>query len=165
MAKRNPKIETVVTPAYEFNAQVFGALGREMAEAAAQQTSAAGNYWDRSRTLYVEAQNNGKAQEALDAMFGPGDKVKGKKAPWYRAYKSQLTSCLKLGITVDNSMGMTAVAKLIKGAKEAAADDSAEASAAKDAQLLDMFKKMAQGCLNRGIDKKQLATILKELEA
>lgn len=162
-AKAKPSTPVIVV--WTFDAQRYGSLGQEMGQAAVQQVAAAGTYWDRCRTLYVEAQNNGAAQEALDALFGPGDKVKGKKAPWYRTYKSLLNSALTLGLTVTDQMGMSALQKAIKGAKEDAADENEEAAAAKDAQLLEMFKKIAQGCLNRGITKKALAEALKGLEA
>lgn len=150
--------------AWAFDGAMLGQLGQEMAQAAAQQTQAAGTYWDRCRTHYVAAQDHGKAQEALDALFGPGEKVKGKKAPWYRTYKSLLSTANEIGVTVTNDMGMSALQKAIKLAKEEASENDPETAAAKDAQLLDMFTKMAQGCLNRGISKAKLAAILKGLE-
>lgn len=164
MARRTKNNPEAAQVAYVFDASRFGTLGQEMAQAAAQQTQAAGTYWDRARTLYVEAQDNGCAQAAIDALFGPGEKVKGKKAPWFRTYKSILSSSLKHGIVITNAMGMTAVQKLIKGAKESAAENDETAAAAKDQQLLDMFTKMAQGCLNRGITKATLAKIIKDME-
>lgn len=165
-AKRGRKpADAPVIVAWAFDAARYGSLGQEMGQAAVQQVSAAGTYWDRCRTLYVEAQNHGVAQEALDALFGPGDKVKGKKAPWYRTYKSLLNSALTLKLTVTDAMGMSALQKAIKGAKEDAADENDEAREAKAAQLLEMFKKIAQGCLNKGITKAELAKALKELEA
>lgn len=152
-------------PAWEFDPSRYGALGQEMAIAAKQQVQSAGTFWDRCRTLYVEAQEHGKAQEALDALFGPGEKVKGKKAPWFRTYKSILTNALTNGVTITNEMGMSAAQKSVKAAKDEATDNDEESSQAKTNSLLDMFTKLAQGCLNRGVPKSQLATILKGLEA
>lgn len=162
---RTNKPEPEATPAWELDATRYGALGQEMATSAVQQVAAAGSYWDRCRTLYVEAQNHGKAQEALDCLFGPGEKVKGKKAPWFRTYKSILSNALLHGVTLTDDMGMSAAQQAVKAAKDEATDSDAEASAAKDEQLVGMFTKLAQGCLNRGIAKSKLATILKGLEA
>jgi len=156
---------SAVIMAWELDAQRYGALGQEMAQAAAQQTQAAITYWDRCRTLYVEAQAHSKGQEALNALFGPGEKVKGKKAPWFRTYKSILSNALANGVTVTNEMGMTAAQKAVKVAKDEATDNDPEKSEAKTEQLVEMFTKLAQGCLNRGVAKSQLATILKGLEA
>lgn len=142
----------------------FSATGQEMAVAAAQANVQSGTFWDRCRTLFVEAQEHGKAQEAVSVLFSAGDKVKGKKAPWYRTYKSLLNSCLTLNVKLDNSHGMSAVQKLIKIAKETKLENDPEAQAAKAEDLKGMFKRMAQGCLNAGVKKSELVAILKEVE-
>lgn len=146
-------------------AQQMEALGVEMAQAAVQQVQAGVTYWDRVRTLFVDAQAHKRPNEAIVALFSAGDKVKGKKAPWYRTYKSLLTSAADLKITVTNDMGMSALQKLIKEAKQERAENDPEQKEAKDAQMLEMFVRLAQGCLNRGISKATLAARLKELEA
>lgn len=150
---------------WQFDANRYGQLGQEMATAAAAQTQSAVNYWDRCRTLYVEAQAHGAGQEAIAALFGPGEKVKGKKAPWFRTYKSILVNALSHGVTIGNDMGMTAAQKAVKIAKEDGIDNDPVKAEAKTSQLVEMFTKLAQGCLNRGVSKAQLATILKGLEA
>lgn len=147
------------------NTESLGSFGQEMAQAATQQVSNASTYWDRCRTYFTEAQRNGKAAEALEAIFKPGENVKGKKAPWYRTYKSILGSAVALNLTVTDSMGMTALQKAIKIAKDEAADNDPKLKAEKDANALEMFKRMVVGCLNRGIPKSKLATILKDAEA
>lgn len=141
------------------------ALGQEMANAAVQQVQAGTNYWDRCRTQYIEAQNHGRAQEALVAIFKPGESVKGKKAPWYRTYKSILTAAAERGIEVTNDMGMSALQKLIKENKEQEIETDPEKAEAKRAQMLGMFVRLATGCLNMGISKRELAEALKEIEA
>lgn len=146
-------------------AQQMEALGVEMAQAAVQQVQAGVTYWDRVRTLFVDAQQHKRPNEAIVALFSAGDKVKGKKAPWYRTYKSLLSSAASLKIQVTNDMGMSALQKLIKEAKAEKAENDPEQKEAKDAQMIEMFVRLAQGCLNRGISKATLAARLKELEA
>lgn len=143
----------------------LAALGHEMATAATQQVRSSGTYWERCRDSFIEAQTHHKEQEALAALFSAGDKVAGKKAPWYRTYKSLLTACAQRDIVVTTEMGMTQVQKLIKEHKAAEIEQDPEAKQAKDEQMVEMFRRLAQGCLNRGIDKKQLAQVLKEVVA
>jgi hypothetical protein len=143
----------------------YTGLGAEMAQAAASQTVAVGTLWNRCRTLFTEAQRIGKAGEAVELLFAPGERVKGKKAPWYRTYKSLLTNAVKLNVPVTDDMGMTALQKAIKAAKETAEENDPEAAKAKNAQMLGMFQRMVSGCLARGISKADLARIVKEAEA
>lgn len=156
MAKRTNNTTTTIT----FDANVAGVLGQEMATAAHQQVVGAVSYWDRCRTVFSAAQAQGKGQEAFDAIFGPGEKVKGKKAPWYRTYKSILSNALQHGVTIGQDMGMSAAQAAVKEAKDNAADAGDKA-----AKLVEMFTKMAQGCLNAGVSKAKLDTIIKGLDA
>lgn len=149
----------------KLDAERYTGLGAEMAQAAASQTVAVGTLWNRCRTLFVEAQAVNKGQEAVDLLFAPGERVKGKKAPWYRTYKSLLTNAVKLNVTVTNDMGMTSLQKAIKVAKEANEENDPDAAKAKDEQMIGMFQRMVNGCLARGISKARLATIVKDAEA
>lgn len=145
----------------------YGSLGHEAAVAATQQVKAAGNYWDRMRTLYVAAQDVGQAAEAIAALFGAGDKVKGKKAPWYRNYKSCLTRAQERGVTVTNDMGAAALAQALKAQAVTNGSDSdgdSDQDATKLEGLLVMFDRMAKGALNAGATKAQLAKRLAALE-
>lgn len=143
----------------------LSAFGIEMATAATQAISSAGNYWDRCRTMFVPAQQNGKGKEALDALFNAGDKVKGKKAPWYRTYKSILNSALTLGIAVTDAMGMSELQKAIKARKDEAAENDPAVREEKIANAKKMFRNMAIGCLKLDVPKSELARILKDCEA
>lgn len=140
------------------------ALGQEMATAATQQVRSSGTYWERCRDQFIEAQTHGVAQQALEALFGAGDAVEGKKAPWYRTYKSLLTTSAQRGIILTADMGMSTVQKLIKEHKAAEIENDPHAKEVKDQQMLEMFRRLAQGCLNRGISKSDLAAVLKELQ-
>lgn len=153
-------------PAFDFatHAQRYGAVGKHAAIEAVSATNNAGSQWVSIRNAFVEGQTAGFARETHDAIFAAGDAVKGKKAPWYRTYKSVLNSAIELGLTVAPDMGMSALQKAIKAAKEEKAENDPEAAAAKATQLLEMFAKMAQGCLNAGIPKTKLAAVLKGLE-
>lgn len=137
----------------------YEALGEEMANAAVSSVKEAGTLWDRARTFFVEAQAHGQGEAAVVALFHPGDNIKGRKAPWYRTYKSLLSSAVKLSINVTNEMGMSALQKEIKAAKDEAQDPEA-----KKAQLIGMFLRLAKGCLEKGITKAQLAKELTKLE-
>lgn len=139
------------------------ALGQEMATAATQQVRSSGTYWERCREVFMEAQTHNKAQEAVQELFAAGDKVEGRKAPWYRTYKSLLTACATRNIIVTVDMGMSQVQKLIKEHKQAEIESDPEAKSAKDEQMIEMFRRLAQGCLNRGIEKKVLAAVLKDV--
>lgn len=166
--KSNTKLQTPAATKKEkffLNLADLSTFGQEMAQAATQQVSNAGTYWDRCRTMFTEAQRNGKAAEALEAIFKPGENVKGKKAPWYRTYKSILGSAVALGLSVTDDMGMTALQKAIKVAKDEAAEKDPQLRQEKDNNALEMFKRMCVGCLNRGIPKSKLAAILKDAEA
>lgn len=172
--KSNTKLQTPVATkregkskpvAFILNTDALATFGQEMAQAAAGQVKNAGTYWDRCRTHFSEAQRNGKAEEAITAMFAAGDNVKGKKAPWYRTYKSILNAAVTLAIKVTDDMGMSALQKAIKAAKDDAAENDPAKKAEKDANALEMFKRMCIGCLNRGIPKAKLAAIVKESEA
>lgn len=149
---------------YIFDEEVYVHLGTEMAQQASKQVSDAGSYWEKCRNLYVAAQDHGRAQDALRALFSPGDTMQGRKAPWYRTYKSLLTSCFNMKIKVQDTLGMTAVQALIKAAKQQIIDRDPRKRAEKDAQVLEMYKRLAQGCLNRGITKQQLVAALKDLQ-
>lgn len=150
---------------FVLNTDTLSTFGQEMAQAATQQVSNAGSYWDRCRTYFTEAQRNGQAEAAITAIFKPGENVKGKKAPWYRTYKSILSSAVTLKLTVTDDMGMSALQKAIKAAKDEAAENDPKLKAEKDNNALEMFKRMCIGCLNRGIPKAKLAAILKDAEA
>lgn len=172
--KSNTKLQTPVATkregkskpvAFILNTDALATFGQEMAQAAAGQVKNAGTYWDRCRTHFAEAQRNGKAEEAIAAMFAAGDNVKGKKAPWYRTYKSILNAAVKLAIKVTDDMGMTALQKAIKAAKDNAAEHDPAKKAEKDAAALEWFRKWATACLARGIEKAKLAQIVKEAEA
>lgn len=147
---------------YVFAVQEFEALGQEMAVAATQQISAATTYWDRCRSLYVQAQDHGRAQEAIVALFAPGEAVRGKKAPWYRTYKSILTQCEQRGLHLSNETGMSAAQQLIKEAKQSEVESDPTAKKLKDEQMIGMFQRLAQGCLNRGIKLARLVKVLEE---
>ncbi len=142
----------------------LNALGVTMAQAAVQQTQASGNYWDQCRTQFVTAQEHGRGKEAIQAIFGPGEKVQGRKAAWYRTYKSILTSAVDRGIQVTNDMGMTALQGAIKAAKQAEVDSDPKKHAEKEANMLEMFTRLAKGCLGLGITKQRLAQALKDVE-
>ena len=86
----------------------------------------AATLWDRARTYFVQAQEHGQSEAAVVALFSAGDEVKGRKAPWYRTYKSLLSSASKLSINVTNEMGVTALQKEIKAAKDEAQDPEAK---------------------------------------
>lgn len=144
---------------WTLDANRYSQLGHEMAEAAVNNVKDAATLWDRARTYFVEAQEHGQGEAAVVALFSAGDEVKGRKAPWYRTYKSILSSAVKLSITVTNEMGMSALQKEIKAAKDEQADPEA-----KKAQLLGMFLRLAKGCLEKGISKKELASELTKLE-
>ena len=144
-----------------FDRQQYEGLGLEMAQAATKQVENAGTYWEKCRSLFVEAQQHNRAHDAVLALFHAGDEVRGRKAPWYRTYKSILTQCADRKIKIDNETGMTQVQKLIKEAKEKEIENDPEAKVAKDEQLLAMLERMVVGCLNRGIDKKRIAEIVK----
>lgn len=154
-----------VDPNWQLDPGRYSAFGTEMAQAAAQAVKGAGNFWDRCRTLFIEAHEHGRGEEAVNLIFQPGESVKGRKAPWYRTYKSILTSALTYGIQVGHDTGVSGLQAKIKEAKDEAADNDPAMKAAKDQQLLGMFERMAQGCLNRGIAKKDLAAILARLSA
>jgi hypothetical protein len=98
-------------------------------------------------------------------MFSPGESVKGRKAPWYRTYKSLLTAAADRGITVGHDTGVSALQKLIKESKDADVESDPEKHEAKEAQLIGMFQRLATGCLNFGIPMKRLAAALKEVES
>lgn len=139
-------------------------FGQEMATAATQQTSTAETYWNTCRSLFIEAQQHKRTGEALVDLFSPGDNIKGRKAPWYRTYKSLLTACHDRKIKVTEEDGVTAIQAKIKEAKQAEIDNDPEKAEEKNQQMVEMFRRQAQGCLNRGIPKTQLAAILKELQ-
>jgi vacuolar-type H+-ATPase subunit E/Vma4 len=65
---------------------------------------------------------------------------------------------------VADDEGMSAIQARIKEAKQAEIDNDPEMAEEKNRQMLEMFRRQAQGCLNRGIPKAQLAAILKELQ-
>lgn len=138
----------------------YAKLGHEMAEAAVNNVKDAATLWDQARSYYVEAQQHGQAEAAVVALFSAGDEVKGRKAPWYRTYKSILGSAAKLSIAVTNEMGMSALQKEIKAAKDDQQDPEA-----KKAQLIGMFIRLAKGCLNAGVEKRALVKALTEAEA
>lgn len=146
------------------HAQQYGAIGKHAAIEAVNSTNNAGSQWVSIRDAFVEGQDAGFARETHDAIFAAGDAVKGKKAPWYRTYKSILNSAIEYKLTVTKDMGMSALQKAIKGAKEDKAANDPTAAAAKAQQLIEMFTKMAQGCLNAGIEKATLAKVLKSIE-
>lgn len=147
-----------------FDEQQYVHLGEEMAQEASKQVSNAGSFWERCRDMYVGAQEHGRAEDALRALFSPGDTMQGRKAPWYRTYKSILTSCFNLKIKVAHDHGVTTVQRLIKDARDAIVERDPRARAAKDQQVLVMFTRLAQGCLNRGISKQALVAALKDLQ-
>lgn len=146
-----------------FNEQEAMSLGQEMAERASSQVKDAGNYWSRCRDIYIAAQDHGRAEQALAALFTPGDNIQGRKAPWYRTYKSILTSALSLKIRVEGEFGVTALQRLIKEAKDAAVESDPKAKQLKDEQMIVMFTRLAQGCINRGIEKQTLVNALRGL--
>ena len=149
------------TTTIAFNADELSKLGTQIGTVAAQQASQGGNIWNEVRTRFAAAQRDGKAQEAFDAIFtNGGDKVKGKKAPWYRTYKSLLNSAIVHGVTVTDDMGASALQAAVKEAKSAATSETDEQAAA-----ILMFTRMAQGALNKGVSKAKLASVLKGLEA
>lgn len=139
-------------------------FGQEMATAATQQVAKADTYWNQCRSLFIEAQSHGRASEAITDLFSPGESIKGRKAPWYRTYKSLLNNCVTYKIKVAEDDGMSAIQARIKDAKQEEIDNDPEKAEEKNQQMLEMFKRQAQGCLNRGIPKAQLAAILKELQ-
>jgi hypothetical protein len=147
--------------AYIFNADDATTIGRNVATIATQQKAQAGNNWDVLRTHYVAAQDAGKAAEWLEATFtNGGDRVKGAKAAWYRAYKSNLTGAHEYGVTVTDGMGATAVQNAVRDARQ-----EGKSEAERQEQLYQMFLKMAQGALNAGVTKAKLAAGLKGLAA
>lgn len=150
---------------YVFEVKEFESLGQEMAVAATQQTVAASTYWDKCRSLFVQAQDHGRAADAIVALFAPGEAVKGKKAPWYRTYKSILTQCEQRGLHITNEHGVTAAQALIKESKANEIEADPAAKKLKDAQMIDMFRRLAQGCLNRGIKLATLNNVMRELAA
>lgn len=163
--KRSKLVQSTTTKADNWAVDNrFGQLGVELATKAVQAVSEAGTLWDRCRTLYCEAQEHGKQEDAIAAIFGPGEKVKGKKAPWYRTYKSLLTNANKLHVTVTNDMGMTALQKAIKASKAEAEEQDEEQGEAKVAQLKGMFINFAKALLERGVTKAELAKLLKDVE-
>lgn len=157
--KADRKPPAKADPRWKLPTDRLESLGREMAEAAVKSVKDAGTLWDRARTGFVEAQEHGRGAEAVEALFHAGDETKGRKAPWYRTYKSILTSAVKLNIAVSNEMGVTALQTKIKAAKAEQADPEV-----KQAQLRGMFERLAKGCLNAGISRADLAKIIKEIE-
>lgn len=149
---------------YIFDEEQYVHLGQEMAQEASKQVSNAGSFWERCRDMYVAAQEHGRAEDAIRALFSPGDTLQGRKAPWYRTYKSLLTSCFNLKIKVEGDAGVTNIQQQIKAAKDKIIERDPRARAAKDQQVLEMFKRLAQGCLNRGIAKQSLVAALKDLQ-
>lgn len=140
---------------YVLDVEAIAKRGVEVATAATAVTAATGNAWACLRTIISEAQANGCGKEAFEAFFNAGDKVKGKKAGWWRGYKSAINNALELGITITNDMGYSALLTAIKEAK----------GPTDPAKLLAMVEKMAQGYLNAGGDKAKLLATIKEMEA
>lgn len=149
------------TNAYSFSAEEATTIGRNIATIATQQKAQAGNNWDVLRTGYVQASAAGVAQDWLTATFeNGGDKVKGAKAAWYRTYKSILSGAHEHAVELTDSMGSTAAQNAVRDARQDAKPESE-----RQAQLYQMFLKMAQGALNAGVSKAKLAAGLKGLAA
>lgn len=142
-------------PAYVLDVEAVAKRGVEVATAATAVTAATGNAWACLRTIISEAQANGCGKEAAEAFFAAGDGVKGKKAGWWRGYKSAINNALALNITITNDMGYSALLAAIKEAKGPTDPE----------KLLAMVEKMAQGYLNNGGDKAKLLALVKGLEA
>lgn len=139
---------------YVLDVDAVAKRGVEVATAATASTKVSGNAWATLRTIISEAQAAGFGREAFEAFFNAGDKVKGKKAGWWRGYKSAINNALNLGITITNEMGYSALLAAIKDARPTDPN-----------KLLAMVEKMAQGYLNNGGDKAKLMALIKSLEA
>lgn len=153
-AKTN-KTNNTAAAQYVLDVEAVAKRGVEVATAATAVTAATGNAWACLRTIISEAQANGCGKEAAEAFFAAGDAVKGKKAGWWRGYKSAINNALALGITITNDIGYSALLQAIKEAK----------GPTDPAKLLAMVEKMAQGYLNAGGDKAKLLSVVKALEA
>lgn len=117
MARKTSSAKNASAPAYVLDVERVAAKGQEIAAAAASVNTVSTNAWDMVRTLFVEAQDNGAMAEAYAVFFGAGDAVKGKKAGWYRGYKSAINNAMAYKIKLDNSMGYSALLAAIKDAK------------------------------------------------
>ncbi len=163
--KRKPRSpKPADAPAWALDADRLTKLGTDMVNAAVGQVKEGGTFWDCVRTQYVDAQAHGAGEAALVAIFAPGEKIKGKKAPWYRTYKSLLTNAHNRGIVINNEMGMGTVQAAIKASKEEEVDSDPAKAAEKQANLITMFERLAKGCLSSGVTKAKLAEVLKNIE-
>lgn len=137
--------------AFVLNVEEVATLGKEAATLAASSVVQAGNVWNRIRSLYVPAQEAGQSNEFVTALFEAGDKVKGKKAPWYRAYKSILSRAAKDGVTVTSAMSA-------KQAQDAVRDaaDATETAEEKKAKALAFFGRMWASAIANGLTEAEL---------